>query len=512
MKRWFLYAICLWLTVIVCSYTQTISAEPLRQTEQTAEASASENKAQSSPQETAVEKPESSVLSWTSIETKNKEVDDPYKGLPLLSFQEAWKNIQAHYPALRKQHFRLEEAIARHNQAIAGLLPRFQGRLGWSRSDDPTHVFMYKLQQESFTSDDFLLPNLNSPSPREDYSAALRLEIPIFDGFQTISTIQTTKHILNSRESEKRYSRMEASLLVVESYLNAILAQRLARFSNAVLKASKADIKEAVSLKNKGFVLGADFYAGKVTSAFISKIRNSLYARQRTTRIYLNILQGKDISVGYSVSSQLPFPEVQHKALERWIHDAFRFRSDLSAMQEAVFAQEAEVKREGAKILPRVSAFGERSWHTNDFDQTGEHYTVGVQGTMDFFDPAYLSRINSSKAALEQRKQDLTALKDMIAQTVSEASIQHQTYLRDLAILKEAFRNAREAVNSVEKLYKKGRKSIADLQQMRQMQLSTEIAYNETLVKAELARCRLLFLSGQLDDVEVQKIAKRIHP
>jgi outer membrane protein TolC len=181
-------------------------------------------------------------------------------------------------------------------------------------------------------------------------------------------------------------------------------------------------------------------------------------------------------------------------------------------MQEAVFAQESEVRREGAKILPRVNAFGERSWHTNDFDQAGEHYRVGVQGTMDFFDPAYLSRISSSKAVLEQRKQDLAALKDMITQTVSEASIQHETHMRDLEVLEQAAKDAHEAVSSVEKLYKKGRKSIADLQQMRQMQLSTEIAYNETLVKAELARCRLLFLSGQLDDKEVQKIAKRIHP
>jgi outer membrane protein TolC len=434
------------------------------------------------------------------------------ENLPFLSFQEALQNVQEHYPALRKQHYLLEEAIKRNNQAVAGLLPRLQGRLAWSRSDDPTQVFMYKLKQESFTLNDFLLPNLNDPSHRDDYSAALRLEIPIFDGFQTISAIQATKHMLNSRENENRFFRMQASLLAIEAYLNAVLSQRLILFSDAAVKASRADIKEAVSLKAQGFVLGADYYAGKVTSAFILKIRNALYARQRTTRIYLNILQGKEIGEDYSVSMQLPVSGSQHKSIERWIHEALLLRSDLAAMQEAVFAQESEVKREGAKILPRISAFGERSWHTNDFDQTGEHYMVGVQGTMDFFDPAYISRISSSKAVLEQRKQDLAALKDMITQTVSEASNQHQTLIRDLEVLEQAAKDAREAVSSVEKLYKKGRKSIADLQQMRQMQLSTEIAYNETLVKTELSRCRLLFLSGQLDDAEVQKIAKRIHP
>jgi len=481
MKRWIIYLIGFCLAVIVYSYIQEASAEPLGQIKQAAEASSSE----SQPQNT---------------------------DLPLLSFKEAWQNIQDHYPALRKQHFLLEEAVERNNQAIAGLLPRLQGRAGWSRSDDPTNVFMYKLQQESFTSSDFLLPNLNHPLPRSDYSAALRLEIPIFDGFQTIASIQTTRHLLNSRENEKRFYQMEASLLAVESYLNAVLAERLARFSDNVLKASRADITEAVRLKNQGFVLGADFYAGKATSAFVAKMRNALYARQRTTRIYLNILQGKDIGVDYRVSSQLHFPGGPHKAMERWVHEALRFRSDLAAMEEAVLAQESEVKREGTKILPRISAFGEQSWHTNDFDNSAENYMVGVQGTMDFIDPAYLSRISASRAVLEQRKQDLATLKDMITQTVSEASIQHQTYLRDLTVLEEASKDMREAVVSAKKLYKEGRKSIADLQQMRQMQLSTEIAYNETLVKAELARCRLLFLTGQLDDAEVQKIATYIHP
>jgi len=480
-KQRILYIVHAFLAMMVCAVAQKAVAGQTWQTIQVAEVYPSESKSQDND-------------------------------LPFLSFQEAWQNIQAHYPALRKQHFLLEEAMARHHQAVAGLLPRLQGSLAWSRSDDPTNVFIYKLKQESFTANDFLLPNLNDPPPRNDYSAALHLEVPIFDGYQTIASIQTTKHLLNSRESEKSFYEMEASLLAVESYLNAVLARRMTQFSDIVLKHAKADLKEAIRLKNQGYVLGADFYAGKVTSAFISKMRNALYARQRTAYTYLNILQGREADVDYDVASQLPVSDGPQKETKRWVHEAMLFRSDLTAMKEAVLAQESEVKRESSKILPRVSAFGEQRWHTNEFDHTGEHYAVGVQGTMDLFDPAYFTRISSSRAALEQRKQDLEALKDMITQTVSEASIQHQTYARDLELLKEASRDAREAVKSVEKLYQKGRKSIADLLQMRQMQLSTEIAYHETWVKVELARCRLLFLSGQLDDAEVKKIAKQIHP
>ncbi|MFZ5806713.1 MAG: TolC family protein [Verrucomicrobiota bacterium] len=510
MKKWFTYSSVVGLAILVYGYAQTQTTPTQESSFAPALSSPSQEHTQSLPPQTA-ETPGTISAPWKPVETPSI-IEDVSENLPTLSFQEAWQNIQAHYPALRKQHFRLEEAIARHDQAIAGLLPRLHGKLGWTRSDDPTKVFMSKLQQEAFTNDDFLIPNLNHPSARSDYASVLRLEIPIFDGFQTISAIRATEHILSSRESEKRFSRMEASLLAIESYLNSALADRLAQFSDEVLKASEADLRDAVSLKDQGFVLGADFFAGKVISAFISQMRNALAARQRIARIYLSILQGKAIKNEYRVAAQFSSVDAPSKEMDQWIHDALLFRSDLAALHEAVYAQEAQVEQEGTKILPRISAFGERAWHTQNWDRDGENYAVGIQGTMDIFDPAYLPRIAASEAALEQLKQDLVALKDTITQTVSEASIQRQTYLRDLVLLEQAAKDAREAVDSAEKLYKEGRKSIADLQEMRQMLLSAEIAFRDTQVKAELARCRLLFLSGQLDDVEVRKIAERLNP
>jgi len=91
---------------------------------------------------------------------------------------------------------------------------------------------------------------------------------------------------------------------------------------------------------------------------------------------------------------------------------------------------------------------------------------------------------------------------------VTAAAAQLDALTSDLPVLEQGADDARHAVEMTQQLYHTGRKSIADLQDMRQMRLDAESACAETRTRLESTRARLLFLSGQLDDAQMQSLSK----
>jgi outer membrane protein TolC len=74
----------------------------------------------------------------------------------------------------------------------------------------------------------------------------------------------------------------------------------------------------------------------------------------------------------------------------------------------------------------------------------------------------------------------------------------------------ETLQNAEEAVRLTAGLYREGRKSIADLLEMRQVYLEFGLRRLEILYRLEYEDTRLLFLTGQLDETQIKEIAKRV--
>jgi outer membrane protein TolC len=63
-----------------------------------------------------------------------------------------------------------------------------------------------------------------------------------------------------------------------------------------------------------------------------------------------------------------------------------------------------------------------------------------------------------------------------------------------------------QAVDLTRPLYQEGRKSVADLLDMRQGYIRVYQAYYAALVGSKTSQARLLFLSGQLDESKTRKI------
>ena len=431
-------------------------------------------------------------------------------GFELLTFLDCYQKVLVHYPALKKKYEQLEQARAERNIAIADLFPRVQGLASMTTTTDPVSVFGMLLQQNKFTQGDFALNELNNPHHRTDYRLGLEGEMLLFDSFNTISKIRSARRMVKSADLEADFTEMEAGIVTLESYLGVLLAKEVFAITAAMKDQSDKDLKQAEDLNQKGLILGADFYAAKVTAAGIERERNRAQAMLKSSRMLMNILMGEDLESVWEAEGKLP-EYVQDKGEVRaWIATAYQQRKDLAAMDQMIDAQRIESLRQKTSFLPKFYGFGSLNEHSPDWHTGGQDYAVGIRGTMDLFDPTLPGRIKGAKHRYEDLKADREALRDEIAKGLVGELTRFETAIVDLPVLKQASQDAGQASELTAKLYQEGRKSIADLLEMRRTRLATAAEFEQLLFALEVEYAKLLFLSGQLDENGIRLVNTRL--
>lgn len=427
-----------------------------------------------------------------------------------LTFENAYHKILAYYPRLKSQKAKIEEAVAEKFSAYAALLPKVQGISSVTTGDDPVYVFGSLLKQERFAANNFALSSLNTPGHLTNFNFTLQAEVPIFNAFQTISRIRGSRFSIQSEKSDHELIKMESSLLALESYLKALLAKENLKMAKEVETQALDDLKQAQELKDKGMVLGADFYAAKMMMSEIKQMNHELDRDEQVARILLNILMGEPAEASYILSGKIPKKAETAKSLASWLEDADRARPDLIAFQAKVDAARVQTFKEKMSALPRIGGFGAVTEDSHDLTSGGENFVMGVKGTLDILDADYWVRIKKAKAVYEGLQQEYRAFKDQIAKEVSQAVRGFEAAALNRPISEEGFQDGSEAVKQTDSLYREGRKSIADLMQIRRAFLSTAFKRNELLFQSEMAYANLFFLSGTLDDKTIQDMGQRI--
>lgn len=427
-----------------------------------------------------------------------------------MTFLDFYQKVLTHYPVLKKRYEKLEQAKANRNLAIGDLFPHVQGVFSTVTTNDPVGVFGDLLRQQKFTQNDFSLESLNRPDARTNYHFGIEGEMLLFDSFNTISKIRSARRLVKSADLEVDFTEMEAGIVALESYLGILLAKELYNLAVEVKNASDKDLQQAKDLKDKGMILGADFYAAKVTAATIEREVNRLGALLKTSRMLMNILMGEDPDLVWDAAGKFPEVVQDRGELQAWLAEAYQKRLDLASMNQALDAQRIELLRQKTSFLPKFSGFGSLNEDANTWRSGGENFTVGFKGTMDFFDPTYPGRVKGTGAKYKELKAERDALRDEIAKGLIQELTRYETVTLDLPVMKSASGDAKQAVELTAKLYQEGRKSIADLLEMRRGYFETAAGFQNLLLALELEYSKLLFLSGQLTEDGIHQVNKRL--
>ncbi|HNX91649.1 MAG TPA: TolC family protein [Candidatus Omnitrophota bacterium] len=418
----------------------------------------------------------------------------------LLTFSEFCQKVLAYYPKIKQSGVMIETAIARRFQAATGLMPKVVGLSSMTTSDDQVYVFGTLLRQRSFTQDDFALSHLNDPSSRTNYNIGLHAEMPLFDALKTIYKVKAAESLVASAKHDEMFTKMEAILIAFDVYSHAVMLEKMIEITDDACARSESDIKQAEELKQKGLVLGADFYAAKVILGRLKSIRNELVQKRSGLNAVMNILMGEAPNKQIQTVDVLKNAFAEQREMGLWLDEAYKLRPDLCSLDEVIHAQGFELEREKMSMLPNISAFGDLNENTQDFNKGGGSFAVGIKGSMDLFDPEYFARVKISKNELRKLELDRTIARDAVARDISEELAKYHAFAANMSIMNEMSEDSKQAVALMAPLYQEGRKSILDLLETRSAYVNAYGGYFETMLGMNNSSARLFFLSGQLDE------------
>jgi outer membrane protein TolC len=406
-----------------------------------------------------------------------------------------------HNPGLKAAGMTVESAEAEAARARARFLPRVDFTETYNFSDNPTQVFMNKLNQRVFTQQDFLLNNLNFPSSIGNFRTGLRVAQPLFQAGEAVLGYKQAQLGREMAGALVLSARQQLLFQVTQVYYGLQLAKENLAVIKKAHGTAAEHLKIAESLWRAGSVVQADVLSSQVHLARIVQEEMTAASQVQIAQSALGTVvgQGEVGSRTLAPPPREPAPlppaavqELQQSAQER--------RPDLKRLELAARAAQQEVAKARLNYLPRLHVTA-----AYDVDQQrlfaagGDSYTVMALLHLNLFNGlADLARIKESRAKETQARDLRRELEDRIRHQVTEAALNLQTAHERLRVARKALSQAREGLRLIRLRYETGLTILVDLLTAEDALKSAELSQVGALFDTHLAQAGLELALGTI--------------
>jgi len=401
--------------------------------------------------------------------------------------------------ALRNNH---EMAAVKHSLASykedigiarSNLRPQISLEERFLRTDNPTYVFMSKLNQERFSMQDLDIGSLNAPAPENDFQTTLAVFQPLL-AMQAAIGIDMSETAY-AAQKEEFYRRQEALVLqVARTYLMAQMAEEYILVAQKGLEDASEHLRIAEVSYNNGLGLYADTLRAATAVSEAEQKLVSAEKNLKVTRRSLGLILGLDQSIrttGDDLDLTLRDLEFYTKNVE--------LRRDIQSMQLHFENARNNVRLNKAAYIPTLGVGS--SFQLNDeevpFGSNGESWQVFALFKWELFDGA--KRQHEKQKAhyqVAETRERMIQLMDAAAFLVYESFLGVEEAEKNLALARSALTSAREGQRLVKIRYENSLSPMVDLLDS---QVSLDQARINLLMREkeqQLATLKLCFESG----------------
>jgi outer membrane protein TolC len=397
---------------------------------------------------------------------------------------------------------REEWASAKSDVAAArgSYLPRLLFEERFVRTDIPSEVFAFRINQERLLPSDFAsVDNFNKPPPINEYLTSFTVEQPLFAPKVFLG------HRIAGREAEAkglelRRKKEEVVHQVLAAYLGVLTAKEYLQVAIRAREDSKEHLRVAEASEKAGMGLASDVLRAKVFLASAEGTLVTAENRLSLARQGLALAMGEKGGTAVDASIALP-PLPDEGALPDRIAAALAGRADLGASSLRAENASTNVEFQRSDYLPTVGMTGAWQMDGGDapFSPDNRSWKVGVGLAWNLFD-GFRREAAVTKASADRRRARAyyRGAQDHAAFQVTRAYLEVQEARKRLEIASSAASAADEGTRLLKARYENQLARMIDL-------LDAQTAVNVAradLVKAEndlrQSRAELLFASGDL--------------
>jgi outer membrane protein len=358
------------------------------------------------------------------------------------------------------------EMAARHGVAASRsrFLPRIFLDENYSASNAPTRVFMMKLDQGRFTSNDFQIDRLNHPSSTGDFRTAFSLEQPLFD----LGIVFGTELAIKEAEEQSlalQWRREEVAYQVFTSYLEvqrarALLAAAEKALSDAQEHRRLARVRKEAGTGLKSDELRAGTFLAEMEQHYITAKNNVVLAGMRLALV-TGAAEGESLETSEYLSGM-----TLGREKEDFVVVALANRKDLKELEKTAEKAKVGVSLAGSAFLPTL--YGNASYQMNDrdlpFGRDNDSWIAGVNLRWELFDGLRRLDERARARSLESSARESLAYQQReVAFQVRESLLRLDESEKRLAVARSSLNDAEESVRLVTKRFSNSLATLVDV-------------------------------------------------
>jgi outer membrane protein TolC len=444
------------------------------------------------------------ILSWGAAPAGGA----PAAGAPL-TLAEAMLLALQHNPSLKAAGMTVETAEADLAKARARFLPKVNFNEAYNFSDNPSQVFMSKLNQRVFSAQDFLLDNLNHPKPYGNFRAGISMSQPLFQGGEAYLGYQQARLGREMAGALVLSSRQQLLFQVTQAYFGLQLAQESLRVVQQARETAAQHLKIAQTRYRAGSVVQADVLSAEVHLARLTQEKMTAASQVKIAQSFLGTVVGLPEAGSRTLAPAPREPAPLPPRLEDLEKTAQEKRPDLKRLGLAARMAQQEYAKARLNYLPRVHVVAEYDVDQRRlFGSNADSYTVMALLNFNLFNGlSDLARVRESRAKEAQARELLRDLEDRIRHQVTEAIVNLKTAHERLQVARTSVAQAREGLRLIRLRYESGLTILVDLLTSEDALKNAELGTVAALFDTHLAQAGLELALGTLSGPSPEKAA-----
>ena len=409
---------------------------------------------------------------------------------------------------LKVEAARVSGAKAGLNQARLARLGGFKLKGMYTDGTDPVYAFATAMKQGTFSMAS--MASINDPAAARNFSAGIEAGVPLFTGFAVSNAVKMGE--LGTEAARGGYERARAGITfkITYQWLTVLLRRRLAELASDSVKAAETELKTAQMLKDKGMVLGSDYYGAE---AILSTLRGYSLNWEKALELEkekLAITLGMDAASGVDAAGGLNEAAYAEKTRDGLASAASGGRRDIKALEKMAALSRISEAMQKNSVLPVVEAFG--AWETNSgsLSDFRSNRMLGLRLTVPLGDPAYFAKKDAARAETLMAASRLDEARKQASTEVAEALNNYSAAKESLPVAKETLEKAKQSLELFRPVYRQGRQSVLEVLRAQASVLQAEAAYCETLYKLNLYHAQPLLASETLDAAAVAEMSAKL--
>ena len=349
----------------------------------------------------------------------------------------------------------------------------------------------------------------NLPFGRENtWVASLDLSQKVYQGGALLGAIRAAHHVRSAAAEALADSRTDIALSVQESFLAALLADRLVEIATLALEQAERQLALVRLRHEVGRVSDFDLLQAEVQRDNqrppLVEAENARAVAYLNLKRLINLPPATPLALeGRLLDEGAPLPELEVHDREVLAGEAMR-RPGVRSVEEVVAARERGVEIAAGGRWPEVSLFATYSQQAFPEDlfprrqEWREDFLVGLRMNLNLFD-GFLTRgrIDEAKAQLRSGQEELAILREARRVEVEQRAGEFERARADLQSRQQTVRWAKRVHELAALRYEEGAANLFDVADVRIAEQIARINEARARYDLHLALARLEKLTGR---------------